>query len=401
MSGTGLFASYADLKLGIETFAFSANGKMVAASSHSQDRSIDVWDLGAHAKSVPNGHKNFISHMAFSSKGDYLASYDGLSLRIWDLAGTTPYLAGVPISLDSSYKLVAEAGKVLSNVYAARSDKARTSFFIWDGSNASVKEYKGHNAAISDVAISHDGRVVASLDQSNNLMIWNAQADIKAQLIAHQGRLALSPDGAYLALLSDEMTLSIWPVDKMNSPSHAALKMNASPWDHGICKELSVLAFSNSGELGFRCDSNVVVMSNFGKSGSRVIESGEKWTRVKLSRDGRFIAYTSGDRSVGLRDLWTNSVKTLEHDSGVKDMAFSDDGYTIAVLTARGVCAWNVFTGEGDIVDGKTNGDHIGFLGDGRFLGVFSDQIVHHWHNDFTHSPEELRSLLNELTFEP
>ena len=87
---------------------------------------------------------------------------------------------------------------------------------IWNLANgAQIKELKGHNDYVASVAISPDGKILASGSGDKTIKIWNLENG--AQLKQLKGpsdsiwSVTFSPDGKTLA--SGSNTIKIWNLD--------------------------------------------------------------------------------------------------------------------------------------------------------------------------------------------
>ena len=103
-----------------------------------------------------------------------------------------------------------------------------------------------------------------------------------------------------------------------------------------------------------------------------------------FSRDGRQIL-THGDDGVAVLWVASSGVELRRFDDrangSIRAAAFSPDGHTIAIATARGVHLWNADSGEGIALLRQNDGiDGISFSPDGRHLATASrDHAVRVW----------------------
>ena len=70
---------------GVESVAFSPDGKTLAAASH--DMTVKVWDVATAKRATLQGHTQAVYSVAFSPDSKTLASASGdKTVRLWDVA---------------------------------------------------------------------------------------------------------------------------------------------------------------------------------------------------------------------------------------------------------------------------------------------------------------------------
>ncbi|MEY3013708.1 MAG: hypothetical protein RIT45_2443, partial [Pseudomonadota bacterium] len=73
---------------------------------------------------------------------------------------------------------------------------------------------RSHAAQVGAVAVTRDGRWVASGGWDGRLLLWSARTgEVKHDLAAHAdiiAGLAFAPDGAFLASASDDRSVRVW-----------------------------------------------------------------------------------------------------------------------------------------------------------------------------------------------
>ncbi|MFC8077827.1 XRE family transcriptional regulator [Streptomyces sp. NPDC057307] len=240
----------------------------------------------------------------------------------------------------------------------------------------------GHSQVVSSVAVSPDGRTLATASHDRTIRLWNVTDPHRpvelSTFTAHPDAVfmvAFSPDGRTLASGSRDRTIRLWNVTDPRAPSR-----------HGT-------ALTGHSDTVFS---------------------------VTFSPDGRTLASGSYDRTIRLWDITevTRPVSVSElpaHTLNVKPVVFSPDGRTLASGSDdRTVRLWNVtdprrparlatLAGHKDFVAA------LAFSPDGRTLASGSDdRTVRLWDvSDLRGRPSPVRILrghgdvISGLAFSP
>jgi len=165
---------------------------------------------GLTLRHVLRGHAIYITRIAWSPDGSYLASPSAdKTIRIWDtriwacvrtLRGHTGQINSVAWLPDGE-RLASASGD--------------NSIRLWDAASGThLQTMKVHSASILIVAWSPDGQRLASASDDKAIRLWEAASDLVLQTLqSHTGWIycvAWSPDGQRLASASDDKTIRLW-----------------------------------------------------------------------------------------------------------------------------------------------------------------------------------------------
>src|SRR5207237_6083779 len=143
-------------------------------------------------------HGAAVGSVAFSTDGKILASLGSGARKFWDSA-TGHEIAALPTATigGTSLAFSGNGRKLLTN------GGPNFGIEVWDETGRREALLQGHTAPVDGIAISPDGRMLASASQDQSIILW----DLGSRRVRHTvkvGRhasvVAFSPDGKTLAL---------------------------------------------------------------------------------------------------------------------------------------------------------------------------------------------------------
>ena len=280
----------------ILTGTFAADGVVASTSA---DGTVRLWDVGLVGRNgVPPEHDSYVYDVAFSPRGDRLASvgWDGKA-RLWE--ADTGRQIGI-LSLKST--IVEALAFSPDGARLAVAESRAGKLWVWDLPADQSKLALSIPEPIRSVAWGERGAPLAAGDDVGLVHLLDAATGEGAgKLRGHRGPvhgLAFSPGGGQLASGGEDKEVRLWdPV------THALL---------AVLPGHPALVY-----------------------------------RVAYSADGRLLAAVS-DKAVLLWDLKTfKKLRTFDHASVVYGVAFNPDGSRLATgCRDNTIRLWDVVTGE-------------------------------------------------------
>ncbi|MEZ0229975.1 MAG: WD40 repeat domain-containing protein, partial [Planctomycetota bacterium] len=189
----------------VAAFAFSPDGQALAVAS---GQAVSAWSAET-LKPLPGpaGHEAIATCVAFANDGRRVVS-GGMdeTLRVWEADGREARRLEAHMNGVSALAFAPDGHHLVSG---GRDAVVR----VWDASSwAQVAVLECHGDAVTGVAFSADGKLVASLGD-NTIRIWDVEAAKQTKAInvgGDNGPFAWSPDGKVFACGSGDSTIRVF-----------------------------------------------------------------------------------------------------------------------------------------------------------------------------------------------
>ncbi|MDF5706824.1 MAG: trypsin-like peptidase domain-containing protein [Nostoc sp. S4] len=245
-----------------------------------------------------------------------------------------------------------------------------------------ISTLKGHSGSVNSVAISPDGRTLASASQDKTIKIWNLDTGQEiSTLKGHSGSVnsvAISPDGRTLASGSDDKTIKIW---NLTTGQETSTLNGYSEWVESVAISPDGRTLASGG------GDNKIKIWNLTTGRLFRIFNGyfNVVYSVAFSPDSKTLASGIFYNSIEILNVGTGQeISTLKgHSNTVQSVAISPDGKTLASGSSDNtIKIWNLTTGqEISMLKGHSgNVNSVAFSPDGRTLASGSwDATIKIW----------------------
>jgi WD40 repeat protein len=234
---------------------------------------------------------------------------------------------------------------------------------IWDVTSGASTSLKGHSEQIESVAVSNDGKKLASAGDDHLALVWDLEhASVLHTLKGHKNGIlsvAFSRDGSRLATASKDKTVRVWDALSgkellvLKNPLPPQEKRASSESEDKKSKDKTKAASSNEqGKAKQKAgESKPAQASNDKKKESKdspAFDTVREMTSVAFDPANDHIAASSLDGAVSIWGLAKGKkVRRLKTADGIWSIAYSPDGKRLAAA------GWDKLIYVFDPADGK------------------------------------------------
>lgn len=264
-------------------------GDLIAATDPININQIDKISFPTTQTEFPAGRR--LTSVAVSPNGDYfLSSAYNKQVKLWDINSPEQEVAVLPFDFPLTAAAFSPDGtKVLVGGYDPQKDYHGL-LRIWDTQNPTQDPIEfSHDSAVYAVAFSSDGNHVISGGKNNDTTLW----DIYGKKIhtfkggADINDLAISPEGARLAIASGDHRVKLWDLQKNRLSYHQEHtdKVVTVAYSPGEDKVLSGSAdhtfilwdLENEGSQGERHEKGITSVA-YGPGADHILTGSEDYT---------------------------------------------------------------------------------------------------------------------------
>ncbi|MHC5723126.1 MAG: protein kinase domain-containing protein, partial [Nostoc sp.] len=205
---------------------------------------------------------------------------------------------------------------------------------------------QGHENSVLSVAISPDGKTIASSGDDRTIKLWNLATGKQISSLNGYSQqvnvVVISPDGKTLVSGSNDNTIKIWNL--------ATRKLIRTLDGHSDSVHALAISADSQTMVSGSDDNTIKIWDLATGEQIRTLVGHTFWVRsVAISPDGLILASGSFDKTIKIWNLTKGySIRTLEGNfQTVTAVAISPDGKTLASASRdRTIKLWNLVTGR-------------------------------------------------------
>lgn len=256
---------------------------------------------------------------------------------------------------------------------------------IWDAKTGKLlRTLEGHTRGVNSVKIARDGNTIVSGADDGTIRVWNGNTgELLRTLEGHEGRVnsvAIASDGRTIVSGSDDSTIMVW--DWIDWELKAIIE------EHTRGVNSVAIAPDNRTIVAGSDDLTITVWDLASLELKATLEGHERGVNsVAIASDGRTIVSGGSDGNIMIWDWTTWELKLLieGHEAKVNQVKLSTDGSKIfSSSNDRSIRVWNRNTGDLVNIFQDLNTNKIYGFGTSDYekvvVGGISDRSIRIWH---------------------
>lgn len=219
---------------------------------------------------------------------------------------------------------------------------------ILEQSTHPITYLRGHAGSVRSVALSADGKILASGSADNTIILWNAitHQPLGLPLTGHTGSVwsvALSPDGKILASGSGDNTILLWDVATRQPLAPPLIGHTGAVVSVALSGDSKILASGSE-------DGTIILWDMVTRQplGPPLTGHTEPVRSVTLSTDGKTLVSGSADKTIRVWDVATRQPMgspLIGHNGPVRSVVLNSDGTMLVSGSKDGtIIVWDVVT---------------------------------------------------------
>ena len=210
----------------IMAVAVAPGARSVAAGSGmyvQEEAIVRVWDLDTGETQILDaGDGRRVQQLEFTNDGS-LWTTSGSLLRRWDLAGEEPrQVEEIELSgQESATGYVRDLSSGDRQALFGGSRRGSGRLWIHDLDAGSSRELSSHGNLIARAGFDSTRGIVVTADKLGAVRVGSVQGGEPHLLLGHEGEVndvAISPDGKWIASGADDMLIYLWPMPDLSQP---------------------------------------------------------------------------------------------------------------------------------------------------------------------------------------